>query len=140
MAADDIMPGRGGLDLLAILREDPRHATLPFVLLSLFGADHDIDNWTHRPDAVASKPIRVVKLVGVFNKVLGGERHLVPGRTAPRPAIASFHGRKILLVEDNAVNQRVAQRMLQWLAAEVTIANNGPRRSSALPKPPSMRC
>ena len=125
MAADDIMPGRGGLDLLAILREDPRHATLPFVLLSLFGADHDIDNWTHRPDAVASKPIRVVKLVGVFNKVLGGERHLVPGRTAPRPAIASFHGRKILLVEDNAVNQRVAQRMLQWLAAEVTIANNG---------------
>jgi PAS domain S-box-containing protein len=136
MAADDIMPGRGGLDLLAILREDPRYATLPFVLLSLFGADHDIDNWTHRPDAVASKPIRVAKLVGVFNKVLGGDRQLVPGRTAPRPAIASFHGRKILLVEDNAVNQRVAQRMLQWLAAEVTIANNGAEALERLAETP----
>jgi CheY-like chemotaxis protein len=36
-----------------------------------------------------------------------------------------LHGRRILLVEDNPVNQRVAQRMLQKLAAEVTIANNG---------------
>ena len=37
----------------------------------------------------------------------------------------TFRGNRILLVEDNPVNQRVAQRMLQNLAADVTIANNG---------------
>jgi CheY-like chemotaxis protein len=37
----------------------------------------------------------------------------------------SHAGRRILLVEDNPVNQRVTQRALQKLAAEVTLANNG---------------
>jgi two-component system, sensor histidine kinase and response regulator len=36
VVADELMPGRGGLDLLAALRADPRHAALPFILLSLF--------------------------------------------------------------------------------------------------------
>jgi CheY-like chemotaxis protein len=40
-------------------------------------------------------------------------------------SLPTFRGNKILLVEDNPVNQRVAQRTLQNLAAEVTIANNG---------------
>jgi two-component system sensor histidine kinase/response regulator len=37
----------------------------------------------------------------------------------------TFRGNKILLVEDNPVNQRVAQRTLQNLGSEVWIANNG---------------
>jgi two-component system sensor histidine kinase/response regulator len=50
--ADELMPVRGGLDLLNALRDDPRFATLPFVLLSLFGSEHDIEHWAHRPDAI----------------------------------------------------------------------------------------
>ena len=38
---------------------------------------------------------------------------------------ARFRGYRILLAEDNPVNQRVAQRLLQKMAAEVVIANNG---------------
>ena len=37
----------------------------------------------------------------------------------------TFRGHRILLVEDNPVNQRVAQRLLQKLAADVILANNG---------------
>jgi signal transduction histidine kinase len=40
VVSDDLMPLKGGLDLLAALRADPRYARLPFVLLSLFGDDH----------------------------------------------------------------------------------------------------
>jgi two-component system, sensor histidine kinase and response regulator len=36
-----------------------------------------------------------------------------------------FRGTRLLLVEDNPVNQRVALRVLQKLAADVTLANNG---------------
>jgi PAS domain S-box-containing protein len=125
VAADDVMPGRGGLELLAMLRESPRHAALPFVLLSLCGADHDTEQGRHAPDGVAYKPIRAVKLVNTFTKVLGGERHVPALRSNPITPAARFQGRKILLVEDNAVNQRVAQRMLQSFGAQVVIANNG---------------
>jgi PAS domain S-box-containing protein len=123
--ADELMPGRGGLDLLAALRSDPRYASLPFVLLSLFGSEHDVDHWSHRPDAIGRKPVRASKLASVLNGVFSGESPRLTTDLERGPALPSFRGRRILLVEDNVVNQRVAQRVLQKLAAEVTLANNG---------------
>jgi CheY-like chemotaxis protein len=123
--ADEIMPGGGALDLLAALRRDPRHAALPFIMLSLFGTEHDIDSWTHRPDAIGSKPIRIAKLVTLLAGAMDGTPQPIATASLLPAALPSFLGRRILLVEDNLVNQRVAQRALQKLAAEVTIANNG---------------
>jgi PAS domain S-box-containing protein len=123
--ADELMPDRGGLDLLLALRADPRHATLPFILLSLFGSDHDMSGWPYRPDAICSKPIRGSKLVHLMLDVLSGNAPQSAGSTENPPDMPSFGGRRILLVEDNIVNQRVAQRALQKLAADVTLANNG---------------
>jgi PAS domain S-box-containing protein len=123
--ADELMPGRGGLDLLTALRSNPRHATLPFVLLSLFGAEPRVDTGQHRPDAIGSKPIRASKLasllIGVFT---GAAPHLSPD-VEQRRVLVTFHGQRVLLVEDNPVNQRVAQRVLENLGLEITIANNG---------------
>ena len=123
--ADELMPMRGGLDLLSALRAHGSHARLPFVLLSLFGTDQDVNDGAHRPDAVALKPIRATSLAALLDRVLGGH---TPCAAVAAPAAQfspTFRGRRILLVEDNPVNQRVAQRMLQKLAAEVCIANNG---------------
>jgi PAS domain S-box-containing protein len=123
--ADELMPGRGGLDLLAALRGDSRYSALPFVLLSLFGSEHDVERWPHRPDAIGHKPVRASKLADLLTSVFTGESPRLPSDPVRRSTIASFRGRRILLVEDNVVNQRVAQRVLQRLAAEVTLANNG---------------
>jgi two-component system sensor histidine kinase/response regulator len=123
--ADELMPGRDGLDLLSALRTDPRHASLPFILLSLFGADHDTIEREHRPDAVGLKPIRATLLATLVDQVLTGKIPHAPMVSAAPNANQTFRGNKILLVEDNPVNQRVAQRTLQRLSAEVTIANNG---------------
>jgi PAS domain S-box-containing protein len=123
--ADELMPMKGGLDLLAALRADPRYATLPFVLLCLFGAEQEAAEWAQRPDAIGLKPIRASALTALVNQVLTGD---VTRKTLLAPALhatPTFSGQRILLVEDNPVNQRVAQRLLQKLAAEVTIANNG---------------
>jgi signal transduction histidine kinase/DNA-binding response OmpR family regulator len=123
--ADELMPVKGGLDLLAALRADPRNLTLPFVLLSLFGVDHQTADWPHQPEAVLRKPVRASTLTNLVHRVLcgspPGNTHLIPSlQTNP-----TFAGHRVLLVEDNPVNQRVAQRLLQKLAAEVEIANNG---------------
>jgi signal transduction histidine kinase/DNA-binding response OmpR family regulator/HPt (histidine-containing phosphotransfer) domain-containing protein len=123
--ADELMPMKGGLDLLNALRADPRHTTLPFILLSLFGAEHDSTERVHRPDAVGLKPIRAATLTTLVAQVLAGDSPAKTQHFATPESKPTFGGQRILLVEDNPVNQRVAQRLLQKLAADVTIANNG---------------
>ena len=123
--ADELMPGRGGLDLLAALRADARYEKLPFVLLSLFGSENEVEIGAHRPDAIGAKPIRGMQLAHLVDGVLAGEAPRLHAAPVERQPVQTFHGRRILLVEDNPVNQRVAQRALQRLAAEVTLANNG---------------
>jgi two-component system sensor histidine kinase/response regulator len=123
--ADELMPMRGGLDLLTVLRNDSRHARLPLILMSLFGAEHDTTDHEHRPNAIGLKPIRAAHLASLIDQVLTGKTPHAPNLKSSPQARATFRGNKILLVEDNPVNQRVAQRTLQNLAAEVTIANNG---------------
>ena len=125
VVADELMPVKGGLELLAALRADPHHARLPFVLLSLFGADHRaIVDGTFRPDATGLKPIRAYNLAKLIEKALAGPGERT-SETAQLKTTATFRGSRILLVEDNPVNQRVALRLLQKLAADVTLANNG---------------
>ncbi len=123
--ADELMPMRGGLDLLKALRTDTRHARVPFILMSLFGAEHDTAEREYRPDAVGLKPIRAALLANLVDQVLTGKTPHAPNMKSSPRALPTFRGNKILLVEDNPVNQRVAQRTLQNLAAEVIIANNG---------------
>jgi two-component system, sensor histidine kinase and response regulator len=123
--ADELMPVRGGLDLLTALRNDPRFTRQPMILLSLFGAEHDTADHEHRPNAIGLKPIRAAHLASLVDQVLTGKTPHAPNLKTSPQAMATFRGNKILLVEDNPVNQRVAQRMLENLAAHVTIANNG---------------
>jgi two-component system, sensor histidine kinase and response regulator len=123
--ADELMPMRGGLDLLTVLRDDTRRARVPFILLSLFGTEHETTEHEHRPDAIGLKPIRAAHLANLIDQVLTGKAQHAPALKSSPQATPTFRGYKILLVEDNPVNQRVAQRILQNLAAEVTIANNG---------------
>jgi two-component system, sensor histidine kinase and response regulator len=124
--SDELMPMKGGLDLLAALRSDPRFERLPFVLLSLFGSDHAaVAGWPHQPDAIGLKPIRAFKLAMLLDKVLSGDSSRFAHSAAAPGTNATFRGHRVLLVEDNPVNQRVAQRLLQRMAADVTIANHG---------------
>jgi PAS domain S-box-containing protein len=126
VVSDELMPLKGGLDLLAALRSDPRYTRLPFVLLSLFGADHGaVAGWPYQPDARGLKPIRAYKLAKLIEKALSGDIEQTAETTIPIRTITTFRGYRILLVEDNPVNQRVALRLLQKLAADVILANNG---------------
>jgi PAS domain S-box-containing protein len=123
--ADELMPVKGGLDLLTALRAHPTLASLPFILLSLFGTEQDAHSRPQRPDAVGLKPIRAATLTALVDQVLTGN---VTRKTRLQPALGinpTLRGHRILLVEDNPVNQRVAQHLLQKLAADVTLAHNG---------------
>jgi two-component system, sensor histidine kinase and response regulator len=121
--ADELMPGRGGLDLLKALREDPGTAKMPFILMCLFGAETAA--MAQSANAVGYKPIRALALAQLIDQILTGQKPTAAVAKKPIQQSVSLRGNKILLVEDNPVNQRVAQRLLEKLAADVTIACNG---------------
>jgi PAS domain S-box-containing protein len=141
--ADEIMPELGGVDLLASLRMQPRFARLPFILLMLFSADKAAAPGPPAPDAVALKPLRGAGLARLVDTVLSGgtlgageSRPITASAQASPPARRAFPDAKILLVEDNPVNQRVAQRILQKMSVHVSVACNGAEaleRFAALP-------
>jgi PAS domain S-box-containing protein len=130
--ADELMPERSGLDLLASLRAQPRFDGLPVVLMVLFSAEKTRVWGPLAPVAIVTKPLRGMMLMRLIETVLSGG---MPGAAAAMPALGcaaaplpsrrEFPEAKILLVEDNPVNQRVAQRILQKMSVQVSVANNG---------------
>ena len=89
--------------------------------------------------ACLPKPVRTRELLDCLERVLAHAAHewhmrsqpivtrttLVAGSTHPE-----FSGR-VLLVEDNAINQRVAQRFLERLGCEVHVVADGAGRRGA---------
>jgi CheY-like chemotaxis protein len=82
-----------------------------------------------------TKPVRGAELRACIERVLEREQEAHTGRhqaLVTRSSLAVDQGQgqysgKVLVVEDNVVNQQVARRFLQRLGCEVVIAENGQR-------------
>ncbi len=78
-----------------------------------------------------SKPVRTRDLLDCINGQISSgastSRAEMRSERAPQtPAAADIeHARRVLVVEDNAVNQKIAQRFLERLGCNVVLANNG---------------
>jgi PAS domain S-box-containing protein len=82
-------------------------------------------------DRVVTKPAKTAVLVRALAELtqIGGSR-LPTSEIAP--VTLAFSGTRILLAEDNPVNQKLAIRLLQRLGAEVQVASNGIEALQAL--------
>jgi CheY-like chemotaxis protein/HPt (histidine-containing phosphotransfer) domain-containing protein len=77
-------------------------------------------------DAWLSKPVRQSHLFDALLTVTRARPAVDPGQApAPEPGFAARHHGRILLVEDNRINQEVARELLGILGAEVRVASNG---------------
>jgi CheY-like chemotaxis protein len=120
------MPEMDGLTLAGRMRE--LNAKLPLVLFSSLGRREAGD--TERLfSAYLSKPLRQSQL---FDTLAG----LFVNEDAPKPAAAQVkpkvdegmalrHPLRILLAEDNVVNQKLALRLLQQMGYRADLASNG---------------
>jgi CheY-like chemotaxis protein len=133
---DHAMPGMDGVEAAAAVKADPSLAKTPVILIT---------SWTQRGEATAgrkagvwgclTKPVRRANLHDCVALALRSRRAAasaaVTSAAAPSPAVgarptpSAFVRGRILVVDDNTVNQRLAQRVLENLGYHVEVARNG---------------
>jgi CheY-like chemotaxis protein len=127
------MPELDGLALARELRRLRSAERLPLVLLTSIGRrDHDAGERLFA--AYLTKPIRPSRL---YDALLGalGERAAGPPEPRPQPAArapADHPGLRVLVAEDNQVNQRLAVLLLEKLGHSADVVSNGAEALAAL--------
>lgn len=126
MLTDWAMPEMDGGQLLDALAADTRFNDLAVIVLSSAGMAARPEIARRAP--LLLKPVRQSELHNLIAQVLAGDFGL---RTQTVAEVASGEHKlqrlagRILLAEDNLVNQEVASVMLQRLGVSMKIANNG---------------
>ncbi len=118
------MPGMDGLQLATALRADPALRDLPVMLLSSLHSSGEMARARSAGiDSYLSKPVRRQDLYRGVAQLLGG----APSCDLPIPmtGTATRIQARVLMAEDNGVNQIVARNMLESLGCEVVIMGNG---------------
>ena len=122
VVVDQGLPRMDGLALSEAIRNLPQRRGLPLFLLSPIGEEVDVPRrWFA---AVLSKPLRPLSLHEVLRKQFGA---VTERRREPTPLAFPTRRRslRILLAEDNIVNQKVALMMLERLGYRADVAANG---------------
>lgn len=121
------MPGMDGLMLAREIRRFPEARELPLFLLSSIGRHPGTED-RQLFAGFLSKPVKPPQLLAEIERILG----TVPTPNPPAVAAAATapsgrpeHAERILLAEDNPVNQKVAIHMLSRLGHRVDLAGNG---------------
>jgi CheY-like chemotaxis protein len=127
------MPGMDGIRLTREIRKVRPEKSLPIILLTSLGrreigAD-DLDF-----AAYLTKPLKPSALydalAGIFARndvtpTAQSESASQPGRSAIDADLGRRHPLRILLAEDNAVNQKLALRILEQMGYRADVASNG---------------
>jgi len=124
---DHLMPEMSGLDLAVLLRRDPATAALPVVMAT------SADLTALRPrleqlriNEILAKPVRQSALLNAVRRSLGwsvadSAQTIVPAEDTP----VATNPLRILVAEDNAINQQVAVGLLTKLGHRADIADDG---------------
>ena len=124
---DQHMPGMDGLTLASWMREQAHLRTTPMLVLSSGPLKEDAERARKlHLNGYLTKPVTDVDLLAAVKRALG----VAGGESVRKPAgslqpDAAAHALKVLLVEDNLVNQQLAIRLLEKWGHEVTLAVHG---------------
>jgi len=120
------MPEMDGLELAREVRR--RRAGLPLVLFSSLGR-REAGDTEGLFSAYLAKPMRQSQLFDTLVSLLAHEpapkAAVAPGKPQLDPGLAARHPLRILLAEDNVVNQKLALRLLQQMGYRADLASNG---------------
>ncbi|MYM67208.1 response regulator [Pseudoduganella sp. FT55W] len=126
------MPGMNGLATMQAIRADAAIARVPVILMiSAFGQGKLLHtDGAQMADAVLLKPVTTIRLAETLQQAQASAREAGHAVGAAPVADADAGGQRldgvrILLVEDNPVNQLVANSMLTYAGAVIDAVDNG---------------
>jgi PAS domain S-box-containing protein len=148
--ADLKMPQMDGMELAHSIKTDPSIASSRLILLTSVGLRGEAEQARRVGfSAYLSKPVRQSKLFDAIAMVMSlhegkvsSPKHEAPIVTRHSLEEARAHAREqlwrahVLVAEDNAVNQKVAVRMLERLGYRADVAANGLEALEALSRIP----
>ncbi len=121
------LPGIDGLETAAVVRSTPKVSDLPIVMITAFGREPERNRANQlKLNNFLTKPIQESTLIDSLVDIFGGTKQSsAEDSNEHHPPDDSLAGVKILLAEDNPINQEVAATLLKSLGAQIDIANNG---------------
>ena len=136
MFVDQMMPGMSGDELARRIRSMPEISNIQLILLTSAGRESLAGTSAMLFDAILEKPVRERELTQTLAALYGARTAARIDRPAPPPSARPPHPTqtpssqairplKILLVEDNQLNQRFALALLKKSKHEVDVAENG---------------
>ena len=137
------MPGMGGVEMARAIKDEPALSSTGLILLTSEGPLETNDGAERSAfSAVLTKPIRQSRLYDAIVEALGltGDDERGPERFQLRPEDVETtkvgSGARVLVAEDNAVNQQVATMMLQSMDYRADVVANGLEAVEALSRVP----
>ena len=124
------MPGMDGIETTRQIRSELNFPDLPIIMMTGFGRE-EIMQRAHKAgvNAFLMKPVKQSLLFDTIMEVFGQKPAKITTaykpQTGEQTAIRKIRGARVLLVEDNAINQQVATEILKMADVAVTTACNG---------------
>jgi two-component system sensor histidine kinase/response regulator len=135
---DTALEGSGALKLAKAIKASPALADARTIMLMPVGRQGDIREVRHAGVRMClSKPVRQSALYDCLVSVMSRSEDSsanVPVAEAPPAPVRRHNRRRLLLAEDNPVNQEVALGILQIEGYQVNVAKNGAEAVEAFSK------
>jgi CheY-like chemotaxis protein/HPt (histidine-containing phosphotransfer) domain-containing protein len=132
---DQMMPGLSGDELAGRIRAHADLSETRLIIVSSVGRDFIREARNLKLEAVLEKPVRHQELLDTLANIYGMPGEL-PATNAEivalKPAAAHKSSLRILLAEDNKINQQYASVLLGKAGHSVTIAENGHQAVDAM--------
>ena len=130
---DAQMPGMDGMELANHIKADPLLRGIRLVMLTSIGRQGGAEMARRAGvEAYLTKPVKQSELYDCLATLMGTPAESAPGEEQGRPVTrrslreSREHGRaRVLVAEDNAVNQQVALGMLESLGYGVDVVGDG---------------
>jgi len=124
------MPGMNGIETVRLIRQLETEVPLKIIMVTAYSSDEIMEKVKDFDlDGILLKPVGQSVLFDTIMEVFGEH---APGEDEGRgegneipQGFDSIRGARILLVEDNEINQQVAKELLEYEGFRVDIAGNG---------------
>ena len=131
------MPHMDGVSLAQEIHQLPSYQDLPMVMLTSIGkGELSQVNVEQEFKALLHKPVKHIQLFNALNTLLGGQRVAVHKAHPKHVELDAHQGDKhplrILLAEDNSINQKLAIQQLKRIGYRADIVSNGLEAIEAL--------